>query len=838
MRVLERAVYRGPHIYALTPMIRLALQLGEAGGWPAAQVRALGGRVQAALDALALGSLPDPGVPAPEAVTLGDLIQDTALALQRRAGAVVTGGLSRPVTGTPDVVQVLFEYHSEPAGLLAGGLALALIDRLLTGGGHGPVGLDLVTGEPGAGLTADLPGAFGQLRRHVRDATPDPVTAALLDEAHRRDIPVSWSGGLGAVVLGQGRHTRRLLGSLTGDTPHLAVVTAQDLPAARERLEQLGVPVPDGRVVRSAEDAARAARRLGGRVLVRALGPAAGRGAPHPLAGEEVVRRAFEQVAQRPGAQGPAALVEECLPGVLHHLLVVGGEVAGVREAREGQRDAAPSPALSGRPDPGAVHPENAALARTAALALGLDTAEVDLVAPDLRRSVRDTGGGIVALRAGPDLGPYLAGPPASARRITGAVMDRLYPPGAPSRVPLVALTGTNGKSTTARMAAHVLGAAGERVGLTTTSGVYVGARRIYTGDATGPRSARMALRHPEVTAAVLETARGGLLREGLGFGRCDVAAVLNVDADHLGLGGIETLEDLSWVKSLLVRVVSPHGLTVLNADDPLTLRMNAQSAAPVALFSLAGDDLPAAVNAHLDAGGLTVLRRSGPDGDEIVVVEGGQESVLMAAAAIPATLGGQALFNVANALAVTAICRGLGVPLTVIREALQSFGTGFEQNPGRMNVFDGHPFRVILDYAHNPAGLQAQGAALRHLRPAGARLIGMVSIPGDRRDEDIQTLGATAAGIFDDLIFREGSDGRGRPRGEVMALLRAGALQAGFPAARIQLVLEERDAVETTLRAARAGDLAVIMPTDVDGVWQQILNYQPSPEQGAAGPG
>ncbi|ACO48171.1 Mur ligase family protein [Deinococcus deserti] len=421
--------------------------------------------------------------------------------------------------------------------------------------------------------------------------------------------------------------------------------------------------------------------------------------------------------------------------------------------------------------------------------------------------------------------------PPASDGQLRGvakAVLEQLFPSGSRSRIPILALTGTNGKSTTARMVAHILAHAGHTVGFTNTSGVYVADKRIHSGDATGPKSARMVLRHPAVTVAVLETARGGLLREGLGFDRADVGAVLNVKSDHLGLGGVNTVRDLARVKSLVVRVVASSGLSVLNADDPLTLGMRRVARGRIALFSISGLDGNKALRDHIDAGGLAVVCEPQADGDVIAVYDGGERQSLMRAADIPATLGGLARFNVENALAAAAMCLGLDLTLEVIRSALTTFTSSFEQSPGRLNVHDAHGFRVILDYAHNPDALAAQRALLHRLRSPGGRLIGMVSVPGDRRDDDIREVGEIAAGTFDELVFREGPDGRGRPRGETMSLMAEGARSAGFASERIHLVLEESDAVDATLNLARPGDIAVIMPTQVDAVWQQIVRYVP----------
>jgi cyanophycin synthetase len=330
------------------------------------------------------------------------------------------------------------------------------------------------------------------------------------------------------------------------------------------------------------------------------------------------------------------------------------------------------------------------------------------------------------------------------------------------------------------------------------------------------------------VDVAVLETARGGILREGLAFDRCDVGAVLNVQPDHLGMKGIDTLEDLAWVKSVVIEAVARDGWSILNADDEHCVRMRKRAGGQPCFFSLNGgeDEMSAFLRRHVERGGLAVVREPGPSGGEIVVWENGDRLPFMNAGEIPATLRGAAEFNVANALAAIAITYVHGIAPNQMRAALHTFSSSFEQTPGRMNVFDGHGFRVLMDYAHNPAGLTALSATLARMRTSHGQAIGMVSIPGDRRDEDILEMGRISAGAFDHLVFREQPDSRGRPRGEVMRLLSDGALSAGFNPEAIHNLVHEEDAVQATLRAARPGDLVVLLPTEVDKTWKQVMDF------------
>jgi cyanophycin synthetase len=485
------------------------------------------------------------------------------------------------------------------------------------------------------------------------------------------------------------------------------------------------------------------------------------------------------------------------------------------------------------------IHPDNAEIARRAAAIVGLDIAGIDFIAPDIAKSVRETGGGIIELNAAPGFRMHLEpsyGPP---RDVARPVIDMLFPRSQPSRVPIFAITGTNGKSTVGRMVKQVLRYTGANVGLTSTSGVYVNGVLVASGDATGPKSARIVLRDPSVDIAVLETARGGILREGLAFTDSDVGVVLNVTADHLGLKGIETLDDLANVKSLIVETVHKNGTSVLNADDPLCVRMAKRAGGRLAWFSLNGgpDEMPTFLRRHIEDGGLAVVREPGFEGGTIVYHERGRREVVMEAGAIPGTLHGMATFNIANACATIAMCLAHGVPLLTIRSGMASFQSTFEQNPGRLNVHDEHGFRVILDYAHNAAGLTALGEVVRGLRHRYKRALGVLSIPGDRRDEDIIEMGQIAGGIFDELFFREDPGLRGRSRGEVMELLQRGAVQGGALPEHVHLIPTEAGATAAALLATNPGELLIITPTTVEETWRQIVSFE-RPEATARPPG
>lgn len=366
-------------------------------------------------------------------------------------------------------------------------------------------------------------------------------------------------------------------------------------------------------------------------------------------------------------------------------------------------------------------------------------------------------------------------------------------------------------------MVAHLLKMQGERVGLTTTDGIYIDGQLYLRGDLTGPWSARMVLKDPTVDSAVLETARGGILREGLGFDRCDVGAVLNVSGDHLGLGGIETLEQLAEVKSLVVEVVRQDGTSVLNADDPLVAAMAAKARGRIIYWSMhGGDDASDLVKEHIAQGGTAVVLQPGVRGEMIAIYDAEQYIPLLWTHLIPATLEGKARHNVANALATTAIAYARGVSLENIKQGLRTFTTNFYQSPGRLNIFDEYPFRVLVDYGHNPAAFAAMRDLITRLRPGHRRVIGVLSVPGDRRDADVREAGAIAATMFDLFIIKEDDDLRGRAVGEAAGMLRTSAIAADMPATNIVIILDERQAVRTALREGQPNDLIVIFADNV----------------------
>ena len=899
LRVLERAVYRGPHLYSLTPMVRVRLDLGSREDWPSNRIPGFVEGLEAELPGLhAHGCCygrPGGFITRLRGGTwLGHVVEHVALELQSLTGVAVTRGKTRSVKGRTGVYDVLFAYEEPELALLAGRLALQIVDHLLPPWLQGLEGLDRVyDGAEDLSGVRTVAAALPVLERVARQVRLGPSTRALAREARRRGIPVERLDAHSLLQLGWGARQARLRASVIGTTSLVASEAASDKALTKALLEGVGIPVARGALAAGEEDAVRMARGLRKPLVLKPLRGNHGRGVSTDVRSDEQVRGAYALAA----VHGRRVIVEEQLPGRDYRILVVGGQVVAVAERRpaqvlgdgvstiaelvrvancdprrgdghekaltrisidEGVLEVLRQEGLSPDSIPKAgqavrlrsaanlssggeaidrtddIHPETAAMARRTALVLGLDVAGIDLMAPDIGRPIRETGGGVVEVNAGPGLRMHLAPSEGQARNVARPILEHLCPRGRRMRIPVLAVTGTNGKSTVCRMLAHIFRTEGRVVGLTGTSGAWVGDECVFGGDASGPRSARMILRDPTVEVAILECARGGILREGLAFDRCDVGAVLNISADHLGLKGIETLEDLAAVKSVVVESVARRGVSVLNGDDPRVIAMARYAGGRIAWFSMrGGHDAPGFIQKHVAEGGLAALYD--PATEAMVLCEGGAVHALGPATAVPASFGGRAAFNIQNALAAALMAYGAGVTPNAICSSLQTFTSNYEQNPGRMNFREVNGVGVIMDYAHNPEALEALGATAGAMRRDGGRLIAMVSMPGDRRDDDIRQMGAIAARHFDHLVFRETPDNRGRPSGAVTALLAQGAREAGCGEERIHIINREPEAAAYSLAFARAGDLVILTPTRIEDVWRQVLDYRGPPVSAAA---
>jgi cyanophycin synthetase len=708
-----------------------------------------------------------------------------------------------------------------------------------------------------------------------------PSTASLVRAAEARDIPWLRLNDYSLVQFGHGRYQKRIQATVTSETRHIAVEIASDKEETNQILADLGLPVPRQYLVRSRERAARVAERLGYPVVVKPLNANHGRGVSIDLGDNEAVRVAFDKAREH----SRTIIVESFISGFDHRMLVIDGKLIAVAKRVPGHvvgdgehtveelveivnsdprrgighekvltrieldhqalrllelgglsKDAVvPAGEVlylrsTGNLSTGGtavdmtdlVHPDNREMAQRAAQAIGLDVAGIDFITADISRSYREVGGAICEVNAAPGFRMHVAPTEGTPRDVAGPVIDMLFEPGAPTRIPIASITGTNGKTTVSRMVAHVLKMSGHTVGLTTTDGVYIDGERTVAGDMTGPVSAQMVLRDPTVDAAVLETARGGLLRAGLGYRSNNVGAVLNVAADHLGLGGIDTLEELAAVKRIVIEV--SRDCAVLNADDEMCLAMADYSEAARIAY-VTQNPKHELVRQHIRAGGAACVLEEGINGEMITLYDRGSHIPLLWTHLIPATLEGKALFNVQNAMFAALVARVMGVKVENIRVGLRTFDATFFQAPGRMNVFDELPFKVVLDYGHNPAAVAAMSETAGRVEVGGRRLC-VLAAPGDRRDEDVLSIARAAAGTFDHFVVRRDDSLRGRKRGEITALLRRGLVEAGVAAERITEIEDEQEAVDAALGMGEAGDLLVIFGDDITRCWKQIVNF------------
>jgi cyanophycin synthetase len=787
-------------------------------------------------------------------ISMAHALALTALALQAQAGCPVTFSRTTP-TEVPGTFQVAVQYTEEAVGRSALEMAESLIRAALAD-------------EP-----FDVPGAIAQLKELDENERLGPSTGSIVDAAVARGIPFRRLTGGSLVQLGWGSKQRRIQAAEVGHTSAIAESIAQDKDLTKKLLHAAGVPVPLGRPVTDLEDGWRATQEIGLPVVVKPQDGNQGKGVT-----VNIDSRAHYEIAYTAAAEYGEVMVEKYLPGSDYRLLVVGDKlvaaarrepplvigdgkhsvrelvaqvnqdprrgsghgtsltkiridaIAEARLAVQGlSADSVPLKGLrvvlrnnanlstggTATDVTDSVHPDVAARAIEAAQTVGLDICGVDVVCESVLQPLEAQGGGIVEVNAAPGLRMHLSPSFGEARDVGAAVIEHLFPAGDDGRIPVIAVTGTNGKTTTVRLTAHLLKAQGLRVGMTNTDGVYVNGRQIDSGDCSGPRSARNVLAHPDVDAAVLETARGGLLREGLAFDQCDVAVVTNLGkGDHLGLNYITTLEDLSVLKRVIVLNVAPTGTAVLNAADPAVAAMAPHCPGSVTFFALDGHH--PVIQTHRAQGQRVIFAEKG----HLVCAEGAFEKRLPLAR-IPLTRQGRIGFQVENVMASVGAAWAIGTPWETIQKGLASFVSDIQGVPGRFNLFDYAGATLVADYGHNPDAIAALVAGVENL-PARRRSV-VISGAGDRRDQDIREQTRMLGAAFDDVILYQDACQRGRADGEVLALLRQG-LQGATRASHVEEIRGEFTAIDCALARLQAGDLCLIL---IDQVQEALAHIQ-----------
>ncbi|WP_458527284.1 cyanophycin synthetase [Onishia taeanensis] len=867
MKILEHRALRGPNYFSRYPTIFMRLDIGELEQRPSDTVPGIVARLTELLPSLQEHrcSLGRPGgflERLARGTWAGHVVEHVAIELQNLIGFSV--GYGKTIDSyEAGVYNVVYRYRDEASGLAAGVEAVELVRCLF----HGQ--------------EIDIQAIIDRLKA-VRDAHMlGPSTAAIIAAAERRGIPfLRLSDDSSFLQLGHGHRQRRIQATVTCQTDLIGYSIADDKQWTKQLLGDAGIPVPRGEVCATIDDALEVARRLGYPVAVKPLIGNHGRGVSTNVEDDQALRDAFDIAARRHSS----VIVEQCITGEDHRLLVINSQLVAAARRRPAHVIGDGSATLKALIDranadprrgvghenlltrievdeqsqrmlgqqclslesviakdeivylkPTAnlstggtatdvtddVHPEVRYTAERIARLVGLDIIGIDLLAETLTRPLEVQSAAVVEVNAGPGFRMHLSPTHGQGRDVGQPVIDMLFPDGdSDARIPIVAITGTNGKTTTVRLLSHLLRQVGRKVGMACTGTIEIDSHVIMRGDYSGPLAAAVVLREPTIECAVLEVARGGIMRRGLGFDACDVGVLLNIESDHLGEHDLYTLDELARCKTVVIDAVRPGGTAVLNADDPRVLAAQDWARGDSILFTLNPDSRAVRQHVHNQSVAFTVHQGS------LVMRQGRVEAEITPVAEIPITFESHARFNVANALAASAAAYALGLSLADIRLGLNTFYPTPGQNPGRTNLIQVDGLKVLIDYGHNVPALEALAELVSAL-PAERR-IGVASAPGNRRDEDLVALGAGLAAMLDVVILCETAP-RGRAHGEVARLMRDGAASAPN-ACRAEVVMAESQAIERAFAEASDGDLLVLLIEDVAGTLERIKELAKRP--------
>jgi len=855
IEVLERLALMGPNLYAHRPCIKWKIDIGPFEERPTDKIEGFTEGLKALLPSLVEHRCSE-GVRGgffsrvEEGTWIGHVMEHIALEVQNLAGIDVGFGRVRSTGDKPGVYNVVYECEERETGIFAGEIAMDIIHALIE---HEPY---------------PLPERVAELRRLYERNSLGPSTRAIVDAAVKRKIPYMRLDEWNLVQLGYGANAKKIQATIASTTRYLGVNIAGDKDKTKSYLGFHGVPVPKGDVTRFFDEALRIANRIGWPVVVKPLDASQGRGIVTNIRNEDELRIAFEAAK----SYRNHVIVEKYIAGRDFRLLVIDRKFVAAaervpahvtgdgkhtiaelvelenRDPRRGQGhekvltritiDGTTERLLSLRglttesvPEAGQViylkttanlstggtsvdftdrvHPANIELAERIAMLVDLDICGVDVVAPCIETPLLENGGGIVEVNAAPGFRMHTHPTVGKSRPVGEAVVDMLFPPGSESRIPIITITGTNGKTTTARLCAHIAKMAGRNVGLTTSDGIYIRNQLVQKGDTTGPASAQVVLRDPAVDFAVLETARGGILRAGVAYDWSNAAVVTNIAEDHLGLRDIHTLEDLARVKAVTVERVEPEGYAILNAEDRMTPIMREHADCKLAFFSL--DPRNETFRRHVDENGLGATLENG----WLMLYENGIRVALCEERHVPISFGGKARFNLANALAAVLATYATKISVSAIVSGLQSFFQSATTTPGRVNIVEFDGFRLMIDYAHNAHGLRAVSELAEGLRRG--RLVAVLGLPGDRRDTDIHESARVVGRVFDRVVIRDDLDLRGRKPGEVAGIIRAGLLDGGLDEKQIVERRDEGEAVALAVAEAQPGDLILYIADKPD---------------------
>lgn len=811
-----------------------------------------------------------PGVPGgffqrvEEGTWMGHVIEHIALEIQTLAGMNCGFGRTRETT-TKGVYNVVFNYFEQKAGVYAAKASVRIAEALIN---NTPVNLE-----------EDI-----QTLREIREEERlGPSTGSIVEEAIKRRIPFIRLNGRSLVQLGYGVNQKRIQATVASTTSSIAVEIACDKEDTKNLLESAEIPVPKGRICYDEEDLATAASRIGYPLVTKPINGNHGKGATTNIKNWDELKVGFDAAKK----YSKSVIVEKFITGYDHRILVINYKfvAAALRTPASVIGDGKHSikeliDIVNSDPRRGyghekvltsikvdsftenileekgftldtvlvkdyelllkptanistggtatditdMVHPSNVFMCERIARIIGLDICGIDIMAPDLTTPISENGGAILEVNAAPGFRMHLEPTEGIARNVAEPVIDMLYPNGSNGRIPIIAVSGTNGKTTTTRLMAHLCKQVGYKVGYTTTDGVYIQNEMMMKGDCTGPISAEFVLKDPTVDFAVLECARGGILRAGLGFHNCDIGIITNIAADHLGLQGIDTIEQLAKVKSVVVESVFPEGHAILNADDDLVYAMKNNVQCKVALFSM--DETNSRIIDHCKNGGIAAVYENG----FVTIMKGSWKIRIDKVSNIPLTFGGRAEFNIANCLPVILAAYLRNFKIEDIRSALQTFIPSPAQTPGRMNLFNFKNFTVMVDYAHNTAGLNAIGKFVG--KTVASKKVGIIAGVGDRRDVDTISLAEEAAKIFDEIIIRQDRNLRGRTENELIDLMLKGINNIDKNK-KVTVIQQEKEAIDYAISNAEQGSFIVICSDVVPDALDQIMELKEREDNG-----
>ncbi|MFL5549197.1 MAG: cyanophycin synthetase [Gemmatimonadaceae bacterium] len=864
LQVSRIRALRGPNYWRLAPVIACDVQLGSLEQVSSADIPGFYERLTEAIPTLAEHHCTRQEAGGflerlREGTHLPHILEHVALELQSLAGCDVSFGRVVP-SGDADTWWVIVAYEEEEVGLQSMRDAVKILRACI------------------AEQPVDVEAIVEQLLSLYESVRLGPSTAAVVEEAKRRGIPVRRLNNYSLVQLGLGKNLRRIQATLSDYTSAIAVEIAQDKDDTKRVLGNIGLPVPKGDVARSFERAVEIADEIGYPVILKPLDANQGRGISGQIDNEHALHDAWNEAREF----GDRIVIEQYAEGRDHRVLVINGKVVACaeriparvtgdgsstiaqlieRENRDPRRGVGHTKTLTklpaderttcflrkqgltleSVPQNGQVvylrgtanlstggtavdrtdemHPDNITACEMAAGIIGLDIAGIDLLTPDISVPFRENGAVIIEVNAGPGIRMHTHPTEGTPRNVGAPIIDMLYPPGTKTTIPVIAVTGTNGKTTTVRLIAHLFRLGDNVVGFTTTDGTYLQNRLVLEGDMTGPFSANIILSNPTVDIAVLETARGGLLRAGLGFDEVDVGVVLNVSADHLGMGGINTLEQLADVKAVVAAVVKREGHAVLNADDPLVYAMRDKSPGDIVLFSTKPEGESEEFEAHLTRNGIGARIEN----DTFVIRRGRLRIPIAPVQEVPLMLGGAAKFQRENILAAIATAYVQGMRYDDIRAGLLSFFPSPSLTPGRLNLMRVQKGRVLVDYAHNPSAISGLMEFAQTID--ASRRIGVIAGPGDRRDEDLRRVGRLAAHL-DYVVVKEDEDLRGRDPGEAAGLIVDGLRDGGMEDGQYETILGEEEAIVHAMTQMKDNDLVVILADDVSASLAVVRRY------------